>query len=398
MKKKQTNVILLCIGFMAINLRLPITAIPPLLPSLEKATGLPVSAAGLLTTIPLLTFAILSPVLAKLGRRFGNERVIFSFAILLVLGSMLRINTALPTILIGTFLIGLGIDSANVLLPAVIKDHLPLKPMLGVSTYTTTMLLVGALGTGLAGIIVAKASLLAAMVGLAIISVISLIGWTPMIKQNKLDSGKIQRAEQSGLNTQSVWKSSMGWMIAFFFGLQSLIYYSLITWLPTIFVAKNFSSIQGGTFVTIMQIGSLPCAFIVPFLADKRGGDAVLVWVAGLGFSLGILALMFPISSATLVSIISLVVGIASGIAFNLSIVYFAQKSANAMETAEVSGMAQTVGYLLAAVGPVLFGYLHAGTHSWTIILTSIIVLSVFLLLTGIYINHKPSVFEKIQD
>ncbi|WP_252903918.1 MFS transporter [Secundilactobacillus oryzae] len=259
MTSKKTRLILLSVFFVAVNMRLPITAIPPLLPSLQKAIGLPSSAAGLITTIPLLTFAVISPILAKLGKRFGNERVILAFTVLLVLGSLLRVNQSMMAVMFGTFLIGLGIDSANVLLPAVIKDQIPMKPMLGVSTYTTTMLEIGALGTGLAGIIVVATNLRFAMLTLFVISLISLVGWFPMVKRQVADDEMTkQRKTEKG---RSVWTSKTGWVISLFFGLQSLIYYSLLTWLPSVFVSQGFTSIQAGTFVTVMQISSLPFAF-----------------------------------------------------------------------------------------------------------------------------------------
>ncbi|GAK47899.1 cyanate permease [Secundilactobacillus oryzae JCM 18671] len=392
MTSKKTRLILLSVFFVAVNMRLPITAIPPLLPSLQKAIGLPSSAAGLITTIPLLTFAVISPILAKLGKRFGNERVILAFTVLLVLGSLLRVNQSMMAVMFGTFLIGLGIDSANVLLPAVIKDQIPMKPMLGVSTYTTTMLEIGALGTGLAGIIVVATNLRFAMLTLFVISLISLVGWFPMVKRQVADDEMTkQRKTEKG---RSVWTSKTGWVISLFFGLQSLIYYSLLTWLPSVFVSQGFTSIQAGTFVTVMQISSLPFAFLVPLLSDKKGGDAVMVWAVGIGFVGGSLLFAIPGLNVLAVTIIAIFVGIASGIAFNLSIVYFAQKTANSVETAEVSGMAQTVGYLLAASGPIVFGYIESLLDSWTLVLLLNAVLAFILFGAGLYINRKTHIFD----
>lgn len=371
-------------------MRLPITSIPPILGSLQKATGLPNSSAGLLTTIPLLTFALVSPILAWIGKKFGNELTILLFFCLLVVGSLFRISTSIAMVMVGTFLIALGIDSANVLLPAVIKDRLQFKPMLGVSAYTTSMSLAAALGTGFAGVIVAGSSLRIAMIILTIIGIISVLGWLPMI--HKTNRTKFQVASSTS-HKRSIWSSKISWLISLFFGLQSLIYYSLLTWLPSIFVSNGFSSVQAGTFVTIVQIGAFPCAFVVPFLADRKHGDAILVWILGLGFTLGTICFGINGLNVWFVSLASLVVGISSGIAFNLAIVYFAQKSINAEETAEISGMAQTVGYLLAAVGPVVFGYLQSFFHSWGPVLIISIILSICLLIVGIFLNKQKSVF-----
>lgn len=136
MKQPKPRWFLIGMMLIAANLRLPITIIPPLLPSIEKALHLPSSMAGLITSIPLVTFAIFSPIIVKLAQRWGNERTVFALFLLLIAGTYLRIIPTLPALLFGTFLVGIGIDSGNVLVPALIKAHMPYKIRLGTSLYT----------------------------------------------------------------------------------------------------------------------------------------------------------------------------------------------------------------------------------------------------------------------
>ncbi|WP_413627740.1 MFS transporter [Fructilactobacillus vespulae] len=388
MKKK--NLIFLSIIAVAINMRLPITAIPPVLGLLQQATGIPTSQLGWLTTIPLLTFAIISPILAKLGNRFGNELVIFTFLIILTIGSFLRINFSVLTIILGTLLIGIGIDAGNVLLPAVIKDKLPDQEMVGMATYITSMLVIGAVGTAFSGITTELFSLKTTMIILAIITFISLIGWFPQLKKSssKKEAPTTNTADQIQ-PVKSVWVMKLGWLITIFFGLQSLLYYSLITWLPSMFNSLGFSNIEAGIFVTILQVGSLPCSFIVPLFAAKGRNSFKLIWVLGVGFVFGLLGLLFPIHNFIWVSFISLLIGIGSGVAFNLSVIFFAQKSKTAVQTANVSGMAQSFGYLLAAIGPILFGYLNNLTNNWNLVLVLSIIVTFILLITGLLIEKE---------
>lgn len=383
----------LSIVAVSINMRLPITAIPPLLKPLQEATGMSTGELGWLTTIPLLAFAVISPLLSKIGSKFGNERIIFLFIILIVLGSLFRTNFNALALMLGTALIGLGIDAGNVLLPAVIKKKMLSKPMVGMATYTTSMITMGAIGTGAAGLIAATFSLKIAMWCLVLVGIISLIGWSPQVLSNNqvIDNQQTNLKEDYKVH-KSVWKTKLGWLITIFFGLQSLLYYSLLTWLPAIFGSIGYSNLQSGTFVTILQIASLPWAFVVPLAVEKYKNANVLVVILGIGFAFGSLGILFPIKNILWISMLSIMIGIATGIAFNLAVVFFAKKSTDAKQTADISGMAQTVGYLLAAIGPVLFGYLNTMTNSWNGVLIISITLSILLFITGILVEKEKTI------
>lgn len=155
MKKNHTSTAWLTWGIMLVgaNLRLPITMIPPLLPTIKQTLGLPASMAGMLTTIPLLMFALASPLIAKMGNRRGNEWSLLVALVILLAGSLLRIIPSLTALIAGTLLIGFGISGGNVLLPAIIKDQFPHSIGAKTSLYTVTMGLIASLGTGLAGLL-----------------------------------------------------------------------------------------------------------------------------------------------------------------------------------------------------------------------------------------------------
>lgn len=168
----------------ATNMRLPITMMPGLISSLKRTLGLPSSMAGLLTTIPLLTFAVMSPLIAYWGRRFGNELTIYVMLIFLALGSYLRVIPTIAALFIGTLLVGIGADGGNVLIPAIIKDNFPTKIPVATIQYTLSMLLVGSLGTGISGVLAAHWSLPVTMAVLSAIGLINLVVWLPNLKYN----------------------------------------------------------------------------------------------------------------------------------------------------------------------------------------------------------------------
>ncbi|GEO65560.1 CynX/NimT family MFS transporter [Companilactobacillus nantensis] len=378
---------LLSMMLVAANLRLPITIIPPLLSTIEKDLGIPKSLAGLITSIPLITFAILSPVIVKVAKKLGNELTIFVFFILLIAGSYLRIIPTVWALMLGTFLAGVGIDSGNVLVPALIKDHLPKQIPLGTSLYTMSMLLIGAIGTALSGILITKVSLQTTLAILSVVAIVALVFWIPNLRYNHRQTTN----DNTQKNYRSVWNQNLGWLITAFFGLQSIVYYSFVTWLPSILQSHGLNSIFASNLLTLLQLSGLPCSFIVPFLSVRKNGMRKLLIMLFIGYAIAPLGYLFSTSNAVFLTIVTIVTGFGSGLAFNMAVIFFTEKTTNPYQTAEVSGMAQSAGYLLAAIGPVLFGFIENSVNSWNLIILILVVLSTLLALSGLLVaRHKP--------
>lgn len=384
----------LTLGMMlaAANMRLPITMMPGLISSLRRTLGLPSSMAGLLTTIPLLTFAVMSPLIARWGRRYGNELTIYVMLMILAAGSYLRVIPTIASLLLGTLLVGIGADGGNVLIPAIIKDNFPTKIPVATSQYTLSMLLVGAFGTGFSGLLAAHWSLPITMAVLSVIGLINLIVWLPNLAYNhRAPRLTVTRQDQTAHG--SVWGRPLAWVITAFFGLQALVYYSLLTWLPMIFTSHGFSLITAGNLVTIMQLSGLPMSYLVPATSGKRAGVRTMIGVVGIGFTAGIGGVLLPTLSFGVVAILCILLGLGSGAAFSLAVVFFTQKTTNGFETADLSGMAQSAGYLLAATGPVVFGWLGSQL-GWSLVLILAIILSALLTFAGIVIFRHATIYD----
>lgn len=375
----------------AANLRLPITIIPPLLKTIEKNLGVPSSLIGLITSIPLIAFAVFSPIIVKIAKKFGNELTVFLFFIILIAGSYLRIIPTVWALFIGTTLVGIGIDSGNVLVPAMIKDHLPNRIPLGTALYTLSMLLIGAIGTALSGIFITKISLSTTLAILSALSIVAIIFWIPNLKTNTKDKAD---SKESVPNYRSVWNQKVGWYITVYFGLQSLVYYSLLTWTPSVMESHGVSTVISSNILTVLQLSGLPCSFIVPILAPKINGRKFLDTFLIIGYVFGPLLFLLNIQTTWLLVVIAFLTGFGSGIAFNEAIYFFTNKTTNPYQTAEVSGMAQSAGYLLAAIGPVIFGFLHELAGTWAITMVIMALLSAVLVTTGILINHHKPILE----
>ncbi|MFC6295577.1 CynX/NimT family MFS transporter [Lactiplantibacillus daoliensis] len=376
----------------ATNMRLPITMMPGLISALKQTLGLPSSMAGFITTIPLLTFAIMSPIIARLGHRFGNELIIYLMLIVLAAGSYLRVVPSMMLLFIGTLLVGIGVDGGNVLIPAIIKDNFPKRIELATSSYTLSMVFVGSLGTGLSGLMAAHWSLTSSMAILSVIGLVNLIVWIPNLKYNHRAPLMTKAGNQQD-KRPSVWRLPLAWIVTAFFGLQALVYYSLLTWLPTIFMARGFSVVVAGNLVTIMQLSGLPMSFLVPATSGKKAGVVTMITVIGVGFMAGAAGILLPGLSFGLSVILCVLLGLGSGAAFSLAVVFFTQKTTNGFETADLSGMAQSAGYLLAAFGPVIFGWL--GSHvGWGLVLWLAIGFSALLTLCGVILQRHVSIYD----
>ncbi|MDF7683592.1 MFS transporter [Lactobacillus sp. ESL0679] len=384
--KKKNFLIGAGILLIAANLRLPITMIPPILPWLQSEIGLAPSMSGWLTTIPLVMFALLSPVIAHLGIKQGNARVLFFTLLILAIGGYLRVIPNSYFLLLGTVLIGVGISGGNVLLPAVIQEYFPTKATVFTSLYTFTMGLVASLGTGLAAPLVKKINL---PMTLALFSLIGLGGfllWAVVVRI-------VPKPHHVKATTQnkvtSINHYQLTWLITFFFGTQSLLYYSMLTWLPSFWTSTGFSVTTAGLLATIFQLCGMPMSLLTPIIARKKIGMALASSIVGGGFAIGAgLLLLFP-GNFTANVILAIILGIGAGSAFSLCVVFFQKKSANFRQTAQLSGTAQSFGYLLAAVGPALSGYLQGLLHSWTPIFIAYTILGVLLLISGIIITNK---------
>ncbi|MEJ8777860.1 CynX/NimT family MFS transporter [Pseudogracilibacillus sp. ICA-222130] len=383
---------LLLIGVMLVgtNLRVPLTSAGALITFIRDDLGMSNAVAGAITTLPLLAFAFLSPFAPKIANRIGMEWTIFLSLILLLIGTGVRSITGVGFLFTGTLFIGLAIAIGNVLIPAMIKMNFPLKIGLMTGIYAIFMNVFGALGSGLSVPIsnMGDFGWKGALAFWGVLGIISLLLWIPQLKgANKSEQVQVKTQEKS-----NVWRSPLAWKITIFMGSQSLIYYTLITWMPDILISKNYSASMAGWIVFLMQFALIPCTFIIPVVSEKMK-DQVLVSIAtGVAFILGILGLMQ--GSAFVVPIAAILIGIGSGSAFSLSMMFFTLRTKDGKEAAEMSGMAQSFGYLLAATGPIIVGAIHDMTGGWTVPLCLLLITSIIIICNGMVAGKNGQVSD----
>ncbi|AXN39880.1 MFS transporter [Peribacillus butanolivorans] len=374
---------LLIIGIIMIgaNLRAPLTSVGPLVTSIRDNLGISNTLSGSLTTLPLLAFALLSPFAPKLARRFGMELTLFISLILLTVGIGIRSIGGVTTLFLGTILIGLAIAIGNVLLPSLIKHNFARNIGLMTGFYAVSMNLCGAIGSGISIPISSLSGLgwAGALGCWGILSLITVFFWMPQLKK-PFKSDKNEQTVQKVKNI-NLWRSGLAWQITLFMGLQSFIFYTVITWMPEILEQKGLNADEAGWMLSIMQLAVIPITFIVPILAGRLQSQRLLIVPPVIFLFVGIFGILY--GRTLLIPVCMILIGVGVGTIFSLSMMFFSLRTQSTHEATELSGMAQSFGYLLAAVGPVLFGGLHDITHSWTIPLLMLIVVSALIFIVG---------------
>jgi MFS transporter, CP family, cyanate transporter len=359
--------VLLTVGIMvlAVNLRAGITSLPPVFPELSAALHLSSASITVLATVPVLCFGLFSGLGAPLSRGLGEERVLL--AALLVLAGGLLLRAALPGSMLfpGTVLAGGAIALMNVLLPSLVKRRNPERAGLLIGTYLL-MLGLGAVVASLIAVPVFKAAgngpgwPVTVTLGLwALPAAAAALLWLPQVRYHTRPE-RVARQVRAGVH-----RHALAWQVAAFMGLQSLVYYATLSWLPTLFRDRGVSAAAAGGLLALMNLGNAVTALLAPMLAQRARDQRLLVAVAALATVAGLAGSLFaPTASA---AAWTLLLGLGQGASLGLAIFLTMARAPDPMTSASLSGFAQSTGYLIATAGPLAVGFLHAATGGWTV-------------------------------
>lgn len=346
----------------AINLRISIIAVSPLLDEIREDTGFSSPIAGLLTTLPVLCFGLFSPIAPRLAHRFGLDTALWGALIVLTGAILLRMIPSTFALFASTALIGMAIGVGNVLLPASIKRDFPHRT--GVMTGLLTMGLSasGTIGAGLT-IPIQHATDFAWRGTLALWAVPVVLAIIVLTPRLVILRESAQARQLRGRVRVNLWRDPVAWSVTAIMGLQSFSFYALATWFPTIMIDNGMSQDRAGFLLSLTNFAGFFSAFFVPVFASRRRDQriyivfTIVIWFASL---LGLA--IAPMSAPVLWVILW---GLAAGSALSLSLSFFALRSPDIDHAAQLSGMAQTVGYIVAASGPFIVGFLHDLTGGW---------------------------------
>jgi MFS transporter, CP family, cyanate transporter len=380
--ESRFRVALVVVGILllAANLRPALTSVAPLIGQIRTEAGLSNGVAGLLTTLPLLAFGVLSPVAPRLARRFGLERVLLGSLLVLAAGILLRSAGAVPALFLGSAALGAAIAVGNVLLPGLIKRDFPGRAGLMTSVYSTALGVSATLAAGVSFPIAEQAGFgwRGSLALWALPALVAALAWVPQLRSNRPGSDPTRTPIRVG----GMWRSALAWQVTLFMGLQSLAYYVTLTWLPEILSEAGMSAGRAGWMLALAQAVAIVAMFLAPVIAGRRPTQHGVVVVSAAMNGAGIVGLLVAPDSASVFWIVLL--GLGQGACFSLALTFFALRAPDPEHSAALSGMAQSVGYLFAAFGPSLFGLLRDATHAWTVPLALLFAIVVGILISGL--------------
>ncbi|HCA3404539.1 TPA: CynX/NimT family MFS transporter [Salmonella enterica subsp. salamae serovar 35:g,m,s,t:-] len=383
---KQGALLIAGILMIATTLRVTFTGAAPLLETIRTDYGLSTAQTGLLTTLPLLAFALVSPLAASIARRFGMERSLFAAMLLICAGIALRSLPSATLLFAGTAIIGCGIALGNVLLPGLIKRDFSQHVARLTGAYSLTMGAAAALGSALVVPLALHGfGWRGALLMLMLFPLLAFLIWLPQWRTTRSANLSSSRA----LHERGIWRSPLAWQVTLFLGLNSLIYYVIIGWLPTILISHGYSEAQAGSLHGLLQLATAAPGLAIPLILHRFNDQRWIAALVSLLCATGAAGLWFVPGQAV---IWTLLFGFGSGATMILGLTFIGLRASSAHQAAALSGMAQSVGYLLAACGPPVMGKLHDASGSWYLPLSGVTVLAIVMAIFGLYAGRDREI------
>jgi len=357
----------------ALNLRPAVVAVSPLLDTIRSDTGLSAPLAGLLTTLPLICFGIFSPVAPRLARRIGLEWAVGAALVLLVVGILLRLFTPVTALYAGSLIAGAGIAIANVLMPAFVKREFSEHPSGILGVYTAALNVGAAAAAGLT-VPIGTALALAWRPALAFWVVLAGLGfalWLPILLRSRrlraarpeLSDADQELAAAEDIRGLVLMRSPVARQVTGYLALQSFQFYSYAAWLPTLLGDEGIDANTAGYMLMLSNLTGAAGALVLPvFIKRLRTQRPPVVAVTSF-YAVSLLGLLVAPSAGAWVWVC--IYGVAQGTGFSLALTLMVLRSPDTAVAARLSGVAQLIGYLVAATGPVLLGVIHDLTGGW---------------------------------
>jgi CP family cyanate transporter-like MFS transporter len=363
-----TILLLAAIVAVALNQRPAVVAVAPVLGQLRAETGLSSALAGLLTTLPVLCFGAFAPAAPRLARRIGLETAVAASLVLLAAGIALRLLSPVALLFAGSLLAGAAIAFANVLLPAYVKREFT-RPGAVMGLYSAS-LNVGA-AAGAAATVPLAAALgvdwrtalgLWLVLALAALALAALALWLPVAGTGRAHRTSEPLPDDAG--SWSLLRQPLARQVTAYLGLQSVQFYTVAAWLPTLLADSGVPVREGGLLLGLANVVGAAGALLAPAQAGRMRTQRPLIVAVTLAYVVGLGGLLVSPATGTLLWVGAF--GLAQGSGFALALTLIVLRSPTPLVAARLGGVAQCLGYLLAALGPLLIGALHDLTGGWS--------------------------------
>lgn len=370
----------------ATTLRVTFTGVAPLLDAIRTDYGLTTAQTGLLTTLPLLAFALVSPLAAGIARRIGMERSLCAAMLLICAGITVRSLPCVSLLFLGTAIIGCGIALGNVLLPGLIKRDFSQHVARLTGAYSLTMGAAAALGSALVvPLALSGFGWHGALLMLMVFPLLALLVWLPQWRSTTHTNLTTSRT----LHARGIWRSPLAWQVTLFLGINSLIYYVIIGWLPAILISHGYSEAQAGSLHGLLQLATAAPGLLIPLVLHRFHDQRSIAALVSLMCAAGAAGFWFMPEQAVLWTMLF---GFGSGATMILGLTFIGLRASSAHQAAALSGMAQSVGYLLAACGPPLMGRIHDAQGDWQTPLLAVAALAIVMAIFGLYAGRQKEI------
>ncbi|CYW68653.1 MFS transporter [Streptococcus suis] len=383
--KKQSPFIIAGIVMLGVVMRAPFTALPAILIDVAAGLRVEVSSLGILTSIPLIMFALCSSLAPRLAAKFGMEKLMALVLLVMVLGSGMRVLN-LPALYIGTMLVGAIVAFINVLLPSLVAANFPKKIGLYTTIYITLMGVAATVASMIAVPIVSSSSWEFFILLITGLVFMAFLIWLPNVRNNHRFA-----SENQGNQKSSIWKNKAAIAFLIFGGLQSVLYYTEITWLPTISQSVGFSKAEAGLMAGFFNMTAIPMSMIIPAVLSRQTKEMrrnIMLAISSVTL-LGLVMMVLIPTNLILWSALHIILSFSNAALFPYMMLSFTLKTSNSQATAQLSGMVQTGGYLIAAFGPGLLGYSYPIFGNWMPLILALAIVTLAMMWTIVLIEKE---------
>lgn len=375
----------------AVNLRLTVAAVPPVLNQIRHTTGLSSAGAGLLTAVPVLCFGIVALASPRLIRRFSMGPLLSLTLVTVIAGAAVRLAPAVLPLFLGTVLVGSGVAVGNVLIAGLVKRDFPRERVLMTALYSVALSGGAALAAGLT-VPIQHALGVDWRLAIAVWGVPAMIAvllWTPHVRD------ETARDDGHGAPLPGLRRDPLAWCVTGFMGFQSFGFYATLSWLPTIAEAHGVSASHAGLLLSLSSFTGMVGALAAPSFERRlrRASTAVVLCVSiSAGGYVGLL-----LAPGSAIYVWCVLFGFGQGAALALALGYIVARAPDSHHAAHLSTMAQSGGYMIAAAAPFAMGALHGATGSWTLPIVMLLLSLVPMLATGMVASQDRHVMAGVR-
>lgn len=397
------TVVLLGICLAALNLRIAVAAVSPLLETIRLDIPISDTEAGVIGMVPVVAFAVFGSITPPLSRKFGLEPLLVIAMVISGVGIAARSYADSSFEFIVFTLVALsGMGAGNVLLPPLVKRYFPERIAVVTSIYTTII----AVSTALPPLVlVPMAEAMGWRVSLgqwAAIGLLAAIPWMIVVLTSmrgriqvrgilKSRKATTQAPEKSRSRAGGrIWRSPSAWALGVFFGINSANSYAMFSWLPIILADAGYSELGSSQWLAFYAAWGLLTSILAPMISAKMRNPFALAVVFCVLNIAGYLGLIFAPGTGTVLWVAMSGIGVGT---FQMALALVNLRTRTSIGSAQLSGFAQGVGYTMAGIGPLGMGMLYDATGSWTLPLMGLIA-TMGILVAAAWFICRPIMIE----